>query len=84
MIRRISFLLVGLALASRTFAREEYTRTFDKTLALRSGQRISLEHKLGDIVIHTHARRDLVIHADIRVSASDADQAKQFADPWSG
>lgn len=80
MIRRISFLFIGLAVASQSFAREEYTRTFDKTLALRSGQRISLEHKLGDIVIRTHPKQDLVIHADIRVSASDTNQAKQFAD----
>ena len=80
MIRSISFSFVALALASHSFARDEYTRTFDKTLALRSGQRISLEHKLGDIVVHTHPQQDLLIHADIRVSASDANQAKQFAD----
>lgn len=80
MIRRTSFLFIGLAVASCSFAREEYTRTFDKTLTLRSGQRISLEHKLGDIVIRTHPKQELVIHADIRVSASDASQAKQFAD----
>jgi hypothetical protein len=79
-IRRISFLFIGLAVASHSFAREEYTRRFDKTLALRSGQRVSLEHKLGDIVIRTHPQQDLVIHADIRVSASDTNQAKQFAD----
>jgi hypothetical protein len=79
-IRSISFSFIALALASHSFARDEYTRTFDKTLALRSGQRISLEHKLGDIVIHTHPQQDLLIHADIRVSASDANQAKQFAD----
>ena len=80
MIRRISALLVGLAVASHGFARDEYTRTFDKTVILRSGQRVSLEHKLGDIVIRTHPQQDLVIHADIRVSAADTNQAKQFAD----
>jgi hypothetical protein len=78
--RRTSFLFIGLALAWQGFARDEYTRTFDKTLVLRSGQRVSLEHKLGDIVIRTHPQQDLVIHADINVSASDANQAKQFAD----
>ncbi|MGI8959035.1 MAG: hypothetical protein ACR2IV_04580 [Bryobacteraceae bacterium] len=80
MIRRISFLFIGLAFVSHAFAREEYTRAFDKTLALRSGQRISLEHKLGDIVIRTHPQQEVVIHADIRVSASGTNQAKQFAD----
>jgi hypothetical protein len=79
-IRRISFLFIGLALVWQGLARDEYTRTFDKTVALHSGQRISLEHKLGDIVIRTHPQQDVVIHADIRVSASDENQAKQFAD----
>jgi hypothetical protein len=80
-IKRISFLFVGLVFASYSYGREEYARSFDKTLTLRSGQRVSLEHKLGDIVIHTNPQQDLVIHADIRVSASDTKQAKEFADP---
>ncbi len=79
-MKRISVLLVGLIVALSAVARDEYTRTFDKTVTLRPGQRVSLEHRLGDIVIRTHAQSDVVIHADIRVSASDANEAKAFAD----
>ncbi|HEY3938830.1 MAG TPA: hypothetical protein VGL97_15460 [Bryobacteraceae bacterium] len=80
MIRRISVVSLGLTLTLSLFARDEYTRSFDKTLAVRSGERIVLEHKLGDIVIHTHPQQEATIHAVIRVSASDSGQAKQFAD----
>ncbi len=80
MTRRTSFLFVALAFAWQAFGRDEYTRTFDRTVDLRSGQRVSIEHKLGDLTIHTHPEARVVIHADIRVSASAANQAKQFAD----
>jgi hypothetical protein len=80
MTRRISFLLVGLSLASAAFARDEYTRTFDKTIPVHAGVRVLLEHKLGDVTIHTHASSDVIIHADIRVSARGQQDAKAFAD----
>ena len=77
-MKRISSLVLILAFSAG--ARDEYTRAFDKTIALRPGERISLEHRFGDIAIRTHPQQDVVIHADIRVSASDATQAKAFAD----
>ncbi len=80
MIRRINVLLLGAAFTFTAFAREEYTRHFDKTIAVRVGSKIYLEHKLGDIVIRTHAQPDVEIHADIKVSASDVNQARMFAD----
>src|SRR6185312_1920394 len=43
-------------------------------------QRLILEHTLGNIQIHTHASRDISVHADIKVSASDEAEAKSFAD----
>ena len=60
-------------------AREEYTRTFDKSLGVQNGQKIWLEHKFGDVVIRAHAQQQVVVHADIRVSAPDSDAAKQYA-----
>ena len=80
MIRKTSVLLLGLALAWSALAREEYTRPFDKTIPVKSGQKIYLEHKLGDVVIRTHAQYEVVIHADIKVSAADMGQAKTLAD----
>lgn len=80
MIRRISAVVLGLALAISGKSREEYTRSFDKTIPLPAGRRIYIEHSLGDIVVRTHAQPEVVIHADIRVSAPNAEQAKTFAD----
>ena len=77
-MRRISLLL--LTLASAAFARDEYQRSFDKTVVLQSGERVRIEHKFGDVVVRTHPGRDLIIHADIRVSAPNATAARAFAD----
>ncbi len=80
MTARISVFLFALGLSASAFARDEYTRHFDKTLSIRSGARVMIENKFGDISIHTHPQQDVDIHADIRVSASDSNQAKQYAD----
>ena len=80
MIRRISPLFVALLFACAALGRDEYTRTFDKTIAVHAGVRILLEHKLGDITIHTHNSPEVVIHADIRVSARNQQDAKTLAD----
>jgi hypothetical protein len=78
-MRRISFLAIALTLALNSSAREEFTRNFDKTLSLRPGEAVLLEHKLGNIAIHTHSSQEIVIHAQIRVSAPDTAQAREFA-----
>ncbi len=79
-MRRISLCLLLCVVATNAFAREEYHRNFDRTLTLQSGERVLLEHKFGDITIRTHSTQDLIIHADIRVSASNGTEAKEFAD----
>ena len=43
MSRKISALL--LLLTATAFAREEYTRTFDKTVSVQSGAPVRIEHK---------------------------------------
>lgn len=82
MIRKISILVIPFVLAFglRAGSREEYRRSFDKTITLQNGAHIYLEHSLGDIIIRTHPQPEVIIHADIRVSASNIEQAKQFAD----
>jgi DUF4097 and DUF4098 domain-containing protein YvlB len=76
--RKISILL--FALASSAFARQEYRRAFDKTVPVRAGERVSIEHKFGDVVVRTHPQSEVVIHVDIRSVGSDSDEAKMFAD----
>ena len=82
MIRRTSLAFLGFTFVLNAFGggREEYTRTFDKTLTLRSNQKVYVQHRYGDITIKTHSEPDVVIHADIKVSGPDTNQAKAFAD----
>ena len=69
-----------LLLAAQAFARDEYSRTFDKTAALASGQGVRVEHRMGNVNLRTHAGRDVVVHASIRVSASNEAEAKRVAE----
>ena len=79
MVNGAKVVLFGLVLALNGLAREEYTRSFAKTVDLRQGQAVLVEHKLGDIVISTHPQLDVTIRAEIHVSASDRARAEQFA-----
>lgn len=72
--------LLSLGLALPAFAREAYTRAFDQMVPLPAGGRVYLEHKLGDVVIRTHAEGGVLIHAQIKASAIHRDRAKQLAD----
>jgi hypothetical protein len=64
---------------SSIFDRAEYRRPFDKTVTVQAGERVSIEHRFGDIVIRTHPTQDVIIHADIHVSASDSNEATDYA-----
>ena len=64
----------------RRFARDEYSRNVDKTVTLANGQSVRVEHRMGNVDLHTHAGRDVVVHAIIRVSASKDTDAKRLAD----
>jgi hypothetical protein len=78
--RRTRCLFLGLSFAMGVFGRDEYARMFDQTVPWHARQRIYLEHKLGDVAIKTHARSDVLVHAEIRVLASNKEEAKTFAD----
>src|SRR5262245_47045439 len=60
--------------------REDYTRSFQKSLTLGRGQSVRLEHRHGDIVVRTHPQNEVRIDASIRVSASSRDDAAAFGD----
>ena len=81
-ISRIAFVLCAAAIVTGVpgFAREEYTRNFDQTQTVPSGQRIRIEHRLGDVVVRTQARPEVIVHALIRSSAPDMNEAKRYAD----
>lgn len=73
-------LALPMALALQCFAREEYSRNFDKTVPMAKGQGVRVEHQMGNINIRTHGSGEVQIHAVIRASASNDAEAKRFAD----
>lgn len=80
-LRRLAVVCLALGLAGiQGFAREEYTRNFDKTTAITGSQRVQVQHRLGDITVHTQSKSEVIVHAVIRSSASDMAEAKRFAD----
>ena len=70
MRKSIEFGLIML-LAMQAFARDEYTRNFDKNVTLAAGQSVRVEHRMGNVNLRTHAGRDVQVHASILVSASN-------------
>jgi DUF4097 and DUF4098 domain-containing protein YvlB len=61
-------------------AREEVTRTFDRTLTVTGTPTLSVEHRLGDVRVRAHARNELRIQATIHVSAETRAEATMMAD----
>ena len=60
--------------------RQEASRSFDRTLPVKSGQSFDLENAHGDIRITTHARSEVRVQATIRVSAPTTEGAAEFLD----
>ena len=79
MAKKISLAIV-LLWTLPAFAREEYTRDFDQTVALPPGNSVRVAHKLGDVVIRTQTKPEVTVHAVIRVSAGSASDARRYAD----
>src|SRR5580692_12498004 len=79
-MKLVPILGMTLLLALQAFARDEYSRNFDKTVTLANGQSVRVEHRMGNVNLRTHAGRDVVVHATIRVSASNDADAKRLAD----
>ena len=75
-------IVLGLSLlvTAQAFAREEYSRNFDKTVTLGAGQSVRLEHRMGNVNLRAHAGHDVTVHASIRVSASSNAEAKRVAE----
>ncbi len=78
--RLLPVLACSICLCLPAWSRDEYTRHFDQTVRVSDGEALHLEHTFGAVTIRTHSSSDVIIHADIRVSASDAAQARQYAD----
>ena len=73
----LAFAVVGLAEAPD---REEFKKSFEKTVALKAGQKLRVEHSHGKLHVRTHREPQATIRAQIRVSSSDQEGAARFAE----
>ena len=75
--------LLLAALPAAAFAaespRREFDRSFQKTLPLATGRKLTIEHSNGDITIETGREPQVSIDASIHVSSSDEEGASRFA-----
>jgi hypothetical protein len=60
-------------------AREEVTRSFERTLTVSGTPTLFVDHRLGDVRVRSHARNELHIQATIRVSADSKSEATALA-----
>lgn len=72
-------LLVGID-ARAEEAREEVTRSFDRTLTITGSPILRLSHRNGDIRVRGQAGNEFRVHATIRVSAVSRSEASALAD----
>jgi len=80
--------LCALALAAALVAaparaeeqREEYKRQFQKSVTMRAGQPLRIEHRQGSILLRAHSQPQLEVQANIRVSAPSKDEAARFGE----
>ena len=61
-------------------ARDDYERDFSKTIAVKPGQRLDIDHSQGALRITTHSAPEVRIRARIEVSTSATGEAKTFGD----
>ena len=77
----LAFCILACGGAARAVEqRHEATRSFDRTIAVTSGQALRLENRHGDVRITAHARPELRLQATIRVSAPSQAEAAEFVD----
>ncbi len=74
-------LLITLASLAASFAspREEFTKSFQKSLSMQTGQSLTVDHKYGSVALRTHPSSQVNVNASIRVAASSQSEAAEFA-----
>lgn len=80
MQKQISAISIVLAMGLPAFARDEFTRTFDQSRTVSAGQRVRVQHRMGNLEIHGQSGHDLRVHAVVKVSAGSEGDAKRYAD----
>jgi DUF4097 and DUF4098 domain-containing protein YvlB len=70
--------LAALSATASAGSREEVVKSFEKTVALSPGARLSIDHKNGDIRIRTQKAAEVKITAKIHGSSSDPGEIRKF------
>jgi len=75
----------ALSLAAAAFARSnesnaDYQRKFEKTVAMKPGQRFEIDHSQGAVRISAQKTSEARIMAEIVVDASDDAEGKKFGE----
>lgn len=71
-------LLVICSCAVTACAREEVRRDFQKTVALPTGRSVRVVNSLGSVSVHTQAKGELAVRAEMRCSADRAEEARDY------
>jgi hypothetical protein len=68
------------AVLANEAAREEVTRSFDRTVTVSGTPTVLVEHRMGDLRVRAHTRNEVRIQATIHVSADSRSEASALAD----
>lgn len=74
----VSSLFLPTLLAYRP--QDEVTRDFQKTVTLKQGQRVEIDHRLGSVNVRAGGGSEASIRATIRASAGTREEAQKLAD----
>lgn len=75
-----SLLLVTAPARAERDPRSDFDRDFSRTLPVKPGQKLEIEHSQGAIHIGTHKLPEIRVKAHISVSSSDASGAQEFGE----
>ena len=78
-MRRGTELILICCFVLTAFAREEYRRDFQKTVALPGSRNLRVDNSNGKVVVRTHAAPEASIQATIRCSAPTTAEARDLA-----
>jgi len=74
----VSFLFLPTILVARP--QEEVTRDFQKSVTLKQGQRVEIDHRLGSVSVRAGTGAEASLRATIRASAGSREEAQRLAD----
>jgi len=75
-----ALVLAALPARAERDPRSDFDRDFSRTLPVKPGQRLDVDHSQGALRISTHKLPEIRVKAHISVSSSDAEGAQKFGE----